>query len=106
MAKPPERFGICGGARRWLALVLASQLNGTEPTEILEQPSSLSTNSMPAMAAFTQIGVPSRFSNASFGVYHAARTLETAIEATKYHRAKFRVGFWHGTSLAPGNGNR
>ena len=45
----------------------------------------------PVMAAFTHISIncPSRFSDGSFGVYYAAKTLDTAIEETKYHRAIF-----------------
>jgi hypothetical protein len=45
--------------------------------------------SSPVMAAFTHIGVASRFSDGSFGVYYAARSLRTAIEETKFHRARF-----------------
>ncbi len=45
--------------------------------------------SSPVMAAFTHIGVESRFSDGGFGVYYAARSLETAIEETKFHRARF-----------------
>lgn len=43
------------------------------------------------MAAFTHVSPvsPSRFSDGSYGVYYAAKTLETAIEETKYHRARF-----------------
>ncbi len=45
----------------------------------------------PVMAAFTHASpdCPSRFSNGSFGVYYAAKTLETAIEETRHHRARF-----------------
>jgi len=45
--------------------------------------------STPVMAAFTHIGAISRFSDGSFGVYYAARHLKTAIEETKFHRARF-----------------
>jgi len=45
--------------------------------------------SSPVMAAFTHIGVESRFSDGSFGVYYAAKSLKTAIEETKFHRARF-----------------
>jgi hypothetical protein len=45
--------------------------------------------SSPVMAAFTHIGVESRFSDGTFGVYYAAKTLETAIEETKFRRARF-----------------
>ena len=34
------------------------------------------------MAAFTHIGRPSRFSDGSYGVYYAARSLETAVRET------------------------
>jgi hypothetical protein len=37
--------------------------------------------STPVMAAFTHIGVASRFSDGSFGVYYAAKTLHTAPSA-------------------------
>jgi len=42
------------------------------------------------MAAFTHL-VPGggRFTDETFGAYYAARTLRTAIEETKYHRALF-----------------
>lgn len=43
----------------------------------------------PVMAAFTHLGYPSRFTNGTFGIYYAARTLQTAIAETSYHRAKF-----------------
>jgi hypothetical protein len=41
------------------------------------------------MAAFTHIGKPSRFSDGSYGVYYAARSLETAVRETAYHRGRF-----------------
>ena len=41
------------------------------------------------MAAFTHVGTESRFSDGSYGVYYAARSLKTAIEETKFHRARF-----------------
>ena len=43
----------------------------------------------PVMAAFTHIGMASRFSDGSFGIYYAAKSLTTAIEETKFHRARF-----------------
>lgn len=47
--------------------------------------------SSPVMAAFTHVSpdCPSRFSDGRYGVYYAAKTLETAIEETKHHRARF-----------------
>lgn len=40
------------------------------------------------MAAFTHVGFPSRFSDGSYGVYYAARALETAIRETVFHRER------------------
>ena len=50
------------------------------------------------MAAFTHIGNASRFSDGSFGVYYAARSLETAVRETVYHRQRFLSA----TNEAPG----
>jgi len=41
------------------------------------------------MAAFTHIGRPTRFSDGSYGVYYAARRLETAIRETAFHFGVF-----------------
>lgn len=41
------------------------------------------------MAAFTHIGIPTRFSDGSYGVYCASRTLATAIREAAYHRERF-----------------
>ena len=41
------------------------------------------------MAAFAHIGWPSRFSDGSYGVYYAARALETAVRETAYHFGRF-----------------
>ncbi len=41
------------------------------------------------MAAFTHIGYPSRFTDGSFGIYYAARDLETAMRETIFHRERF-----------------
>lgn len=41
------------------------------------------------MAAFTHIGKPSRFTDGSYGVYYAARSLETAVRETAFHRGNF-----------------
>lgn len=44
----------------------------------------------PVMAAFTHLNpAGSRFSDGSYGVFYAARALETAIAETMYHRARF-----------------
>lgn len=40
------------------------------------------------MAAFTHTGFASRYSNGTYGVYYAARTLETAICETVFHRER------------------
>ena len=42
------------------------------------------------MAAFTHLNTDgSRFSDGSFGAFYAARTIETAVAETSYHRARF-----------------
>ncbi|MET0595523.1 MAG: RES family NAD+ phosphorylase [Polyangiaceae bacterium] len=41
------------------------------------------------MGAFTHLGWPSRFSDGSYGVYYAARGLETAVYETAYHFGRF-----------------
>ncbi len=44
----------------------------------------------PIMASFTHINPEgSRFSDGTFGVYYAAKQIETAIAETQYHREKF-----------------
>jgi hypothetical protein len=41
------------------------------------------------MSAFTHIGRASRFSDGSYGVYYAARALETAVRETAFHFGRF-----------------
>ena len=44
----------------------------------------------PIMAAFTHLNpLGSRFSNGRYGVYYAARRIETAIAETRFHRERF-----------------
>lgn len=46
--------------------------------------------STPVMAAFTHIGMPSRFTDGqTYGVYYGARDVTTAIKETAYHRELF-----------------
>lgn len=46
--------------------------------------------SSPIMAAFTHLNPEGdRFTNGRFGVFYAGKSLETAVEETKYHRARF-----------------
>lgn len=45
-------------------------------------------NASVVMAAFTHSGHPSRFSDGAYGIYYAARTLETAIRETAWHRER------------------
>ena len=46
--------------------------------------------SSPIMAAFTHIGIPSRFTDGkNYGVYYGAKELKTAIKETVYHREIF-----------------
>ena len=41
------------------------------------------------MAAFTHIGVPSRFTNGDYGVYYAGMSLATAMSESKFSRSRF-----------------
>jgi hypothetical protein len=41
------------------------------------------------MAAFTHVGVPSRFSDGTWGVYYAGRSRTCAVAETTYHYARF-----------------
>lgn len=45
--------------------------------------------SSPIMAAFTHIGNPGRFNDASFGVYYAGLTKRTALRESSHSRARF-----------------
>lgn len=45
--------------------------------------------STPVMSAFTHIGVPSRFSDGSYGIYYASDSMRTAIAETRFHRERF-----------------
>lgn len=41
------------------------------------------------MAAFTHVDAENRFSNGNFGVCDTAKSLKTAVEETRFHRARF-----------------
>lgn len=44
----------------------------------------------PIMAAFTHLNPEgSRFSNGQYGLYYAAKTIETAVAETRFHRQRF-----------------
>jgi len=45
--------------------------------------------STPVMAAFTHIGTSSRFSDGSYGVYYAARDMDTAFAESIHSRTRF-----------------
>lgn len=45
--------------------------------------------STPVMSAFTHIGVASRFTDGSYGIYYASSSLRTAIAETRFHRERF-----------------
>lgn len=62
----------------------AGELWRVPPTERVSGP-----GSSPVMAAFTHIGIPSRFTDGTFGVYYGARDLRTAIAETVFHRERF-----------------
>ncbi len=56
---------------------------------VLEKDRVSGPGSTPVMAAFTHIGLPSRFTDGRYGVYYGARDLKTAIAETVYHRERF-----------------
>lgn len=41
------------------------------------------------MAAFTHIGIPSRFTDGRFGIYYAGLSLETALAESRFSRGRF-----------------
>ncbi|MCA1804871.1 MAG: RES family NAD+ phosphorylase [Xanthomonadaceae bacterium] len=44
----------------------------------------------PIMAAFTHLNSEgSRFTDGSYGIYYASRTIETAVAETRFHRSRF-----------------
>lgn len=43
----------------------------------------------PVMSAFTHIGVPSRFTDGSYGIYYASNSMDAAIAETRFHRELF-----------------
>ena len=43
----------------------------------------------PIMASFTHLGDGGRFNDSNFGVYYAAKNIETALVETRYHRERF-----------------
>ncbi len=48
--------------------------------------------STPIMAAFTHLNPDGdRFTNGTYGVFYAGRTIETAIAETRYHRVRFML---------------
>lgn len=69
-------------------------------------------NASIVMAAFTHLGYPSRFSDGSYGVYYAGRSMETAIRETAHHReiiardaalsaGEFSMRVWTGEPAKP-----
>jgi hypothetical protein len=63
----------------------AGQIHLVPPEDRISGPGSSAI-----MAAFTHLNPEgSRFSDGSYGVYYAARKLDTAVAETAYHRARF-----------------
>jgi hypothetical protein len=56
---------------------------------VAEQDRVTGQGSTPVMSAFTHIGVASRFTDGSYGVYYASESLRTAIAETCFHRERF-----------------
>ena len=61
----------------------AGDLSQVRPDDVVTGP-----GASVVMAAFTHIGFSSRYSDGSYGVYYAARRLETAIRETVFHRER------------------
>lgn len=63
----------------------AGEISLVPPQERVSGP-----GSSPIMAAFTHLNPKgSRFTDGSFGVYYAAKTLETAVREVSYHQGRF-----------------
>src|SRR5699024_7156076 len=73
----------------------AGQLHLVKPADRISAP-----GASVIMAAFTHVSTQrqSRFSDGSYGVYYAGRSLDTAIRETRYHRERFLAA----THEAPG----
>ncbi len=93
---PIDVFERIADAHDWEALLAIEQLTNPrvrqEWGEIAVVPASERVSGPGAswiMGAFTHIGRASRFTVGSYGVYYAARELETAIRETAYHFGRF-----------------
>lgn len=51
------------------------------------------------MAAFTHVGIESRFTRGQYGVYYAGLDLDTAIAESKFSRARFMMATNEGSQL-------
>ena len=81
MAEPRKR-AVFAAQRRVnprLRQTLGS-LKAVRPGDVVSGP-----NASVVMASFTHLGYPSRFTDGTYGVYYAARSLETAIRETAFH---------------------
>ncbi len=93
---PIDVFERIASADDWAALIAIEQLTNPrvrqEWGEIALVAASERVSGPGAswiMAAFTHIGRASRFTDGRYGVYYAARELETAIRETAYHFGRF-----------------
>lgn len=59
------------------------KISMVDPSERISGP-----GASPIMAAFTHIGFSNRFTDGRYGVYYAARSIECAIEESRFHRAR------------------
>jgi len=63
----------------------AGELHLVRPEDRISGPGTI-----PIMAAFTHLNqLGSRFSDGSFGIYYASKSLDTAVHETVYHHEKF-----------------
>jgi hypothetical protein len=93
---PVDVFEHIADPADWDALIRLEEMTNPRVREyageiarvpVAERPSG--PGSSWVMAAFTHLGWPSRFSDGSFGVYYAARALETAVHETAFHFGHF-----------------
>ena len=93
---PIALFERVADPRDWEALYALEQLTNPRVREVCGEISIVPPEERVAgpgaswvMAAFTHLGRPSRFTDGSYGVYYAARTLDTSVHETAFHFGRF-----------------
>jgi hypothetical protein len=93
---PVDIFEHIADPGEWDALLRLEQMTNPRIREAAGEIARVPVSERPSgpgaswiMGAFTHLGWPSRFSDGSYGVYYAARALETAVQETAYHFGRF-----------------